>query len=368
MTDPLPAAASTPDPRSLADELKRILEASGDPHLLDGHPWAAGLLVRQAVADDPALERQSQGGHLLAALVGLFREMQPAAPPRRGKRLDTAWSQFGLLAAMYFAPVACGTPRPTSLRDAWGRIDSAIALFVFGRPQAEVPPAVLAPYRLTAAEPEPAPASTLSDWHVRGLERLAGLLQRRERRLSQQFGQSSPILDGTDAPGAAAAGGMPASSQRRGPRLSPRLRAALAGLLVLALLGAGWKAWRLLSLARALRAELAQVQALAGDEPDMEALAGAGPLLSAARRDVAALRREAGPFLWMGRGLAWLPVYGPDLAAAAPLLDLAGGLTVAADEAYQAGWPILQAARSANPRLSLPELLDRLAQAAPRFE
>lgn len=89
-------------------------------------------------------------------------------PPKRGKRLDTRWGEFGLLAAYYFAPLVFGTQKPTSLREAWQSIDRAILLFVFGNE--DVSDADRARYRLVGGESGIASDSTISDWHRKGLE------------------------------------------------------------------------------------------------------------------------------------------------------------------------------------------------------
>ena len=170
-----------------------ILDDLGSPDRLDNHRWARSLTVDQLVAEDQTLQRMGRGYQLLAVLSKLFREMMPSVPPRRGKRLDTQWGQFGLLAALYFAPFEYATVRPTSLLDAWGRIDQAIPLFVYGKPDHDVPESQLGRYRLLAGE-EAAPNSTLSDWHTKGLERLAELFLSREQHLSGQVAGPRPCL------------------------------------------------------------------------------------------------------------------------------------------------------------------------------
>src|SRR5512134_2737803 len=103
--------------------LKQILRNVREPEALDEHPWTQGLFVREAVRGDTLLQNLRPGGQLAAALAGLFPGMMPSAPPRRGKRLDPRWGEFGLLAALYFTPFNHGRPYPATLMDAWGRID-----------------------------------------------------------------------------------------------------------------------------------------------------------------------------------------------------------------------------------------------------
>src|SRR5688572_27824973 len=116
------------------ETLKQILRHARQPDLLNDHPWTQSLIVQEALASDPGLAEASPGQQLIGALAGLFKQLQPANPPRVGKRLDPRWGEFGLLAALYFAPFNHGTSFPTSLMEAWCRIDPAILYFVYGKP------------------------------------------------------------------------------------------------------------------------------------------------------------------------------------------------------------------------------------------
>ena len=330
----------------IVNELKHILENVSTPGRLDNHQWTQSPVVRQRVADDPALGTKSPGYQLLAALGGLFHEMMPGAPPRRGKRLDAKWGQFGILAALYFAPLEFGAVRPASLRDAWGRIDQVIPLFVFAKPGHELPETDLNRYRLISDEEETAPISTISGWHIRGLERLAQSFLHRQQHLSAQLAEPEPAV----LPAAARPGRVAGELVRRYWR---PIGLALALTVALFL---GWRAWSVYRLARRVQADVAQLQPLA------ESLAEARPALAAMRPDLLALQTQVRPFLWLGRLLGWVPVVGPDLAAAGDLLELAAGLATAADEAYQGGRPIWQAT-PAEPA----KILDLLVEAQPHF-
>ena len=166
-------------PKDIFNELKNILEHSSAPSQLDDHPWTKSLLA-QSLAD-PEAQASSPGYQLLRALNISFRETQPGIPPRQGKRLDTRWGEFAMLGAMYFAPIEFGSPRPASLQDAWGRLDDVILAYEFGDSASNLPQETRRRYFLASNEVEAAPVSTLSDWHVRGLERLAERLIERER-------------------------------------------------------------------------------------------------------------------------------------------------------------------------------------------
>ena len=156
------------------ETLKEILKRARHPGQLDDHPWTQSLFVREALTGEPGLQEASPGGQLVGALGKLFQELQPATPPRRGLRLDSRWGEFGLLAALYFAPFNHGTAFPSSQLEAWGRIDPAILYFVYGKPAEVLGGEACEKYRLVGDELDLGPASTLSDWHRKGLQRLAG--------------------------------------------------------------------------------------------------------------------------------------------------------------------------------------------------
>src|SRR4029079_6731543 len=131
------------------DLLKQILEHLHEPWALDSHPWAKSHLAQSAEGVRPS-EKLAQD------IRQVFRETMPGVPPRRGKRLDTRWGEFGLLAAQYFAPLEFATPSPRTQRDAWQGIDQAILLFVFGS-SAHPSEEQRAVYRVIGDEPEIAP-------------------------------------------------------------------------------------------------------------------------------------------------------------------------------------------------------------------
>ena len=128
----------------------------------------------------PAQQEQTRGERLVQMTVEVFRKMTPPNPPRKGKRLDTRWGVFGILAAQYFAPLLRGDPFPNSLREAWGSMDDAILFFVYGRVDGPAK-SNSATYRFAGGEPEPAANSTLSDWQRKGLEQLAEMFNMEQK-------------------------------------------------------------------------------------------------------------------------------------------------------------------------------------------
>ena len=359
---------------SQVNELKRILEYISTPDRLDDHPWARSLVVRQGVEEDASLREKSPGYRLVKSLSGLFRKMMPSMPPKRGKRLDTRWCQFGMLAAEYFAPFEYGTTYPSSLRDAWGRMDTAIAWFVFGKAAFEsASDAELTRYRLFDDEEEPAPTSTLSDWHTKGLERLAELFLDAEQYLSHQRAQPSIVLEPAKA-GLLEEPAEDALPERGGLRSrfanSPYLRYVRPALIFLALVFVVWlgiKGWRVYHGVRAVQTDMAEIQGLTSGQLSMDFVEKVGPLLSKSRQDVAGLKAEVGPFLWLGKGFGWAPVYGGDLASAQAILEMADGLTAAADEAFQGAAPLVQALQGESSNRDLAEVTKMLVEAQPAF-
>lgn len=165
------------------------------------------------------------------------------------------------------------------------------------------------------------------------------------------------------------------TTSSRSPRRFRIIRPLLASVVLVVLAGLGFKGWRLYSLAQALQADLHALQAQASQVLDNGDLAALGPLLAQTRQHAVALRDEAAPLFPLTSRLGWLPGYGPNLAAAAPLLDSASDLASAADTTYAAlasqrnsGPPLAALAaqlRDAQPQLA--QARQQLAQASARL-
>ena len=321
-----------------SDTLKSILENIHHPDRLDDHPWVSRGFVKDAVRRTEGLGSESPGRQLVAALAEVFPRTQPSVPPRRGKRLDTRWGEFGLLAALYFAPLRLGLPAPSSLRDAWGRIDPSILFYVFGRDGNGLSDKEIETYRLVGGEPEVAATSTLSDWHCKGIEKLAEAIDLHDGRLDLE----RPSVRGPLA--------LPPKVTLERPE--PRkewilLRKAILPLLLIGLLMAltlgGYKANRIYRSAMPLREDLSQLQALRPADMNLKKVESLGPLLSRSRRDLEALSGEVKPVLWLGDWLGWVPVYGGDLRASRDLLKLTDLLLQSGEGSYAALQPLLAA-------------------------
>lgn len=303
------------------EALRAILENLHHPEMLNGHPWVSRRFVKDAVARLPELGKQSPGAQLVGALTDFFAKTIPPNPPRRGKRLDTRWCEFGLLAAQYFAPLQFGTPIPASLRDAWGRIDQVILFYVFGRDASDsLSTHEIASYKLVGGEPEIAPNSTLSDWHTKGMQKLTDALDAHDQYLSKEQ-----------------------------PRPRPRRR-ILKWALILLTLGlaafltwGGFKARNVYDLSMLVWQDASKIRDQASGSPSLETAKAVGPLLAVLHRDFQSLKEEVQPYLWLGPWLDWVPVYGADIASAPDLFDLADSLIASSDRSYQALAPLLDA-------------------------
>ena len=325
-----------------AEALRAILENIHHPEMLDSHPWVSRFFVKEAVARRSELGRQSPGAQLVGALTDFFARTVPSAPPRRGKRLDTRWGEFGLLAAQYFAPLQFGVSVPNSLRDAWGRIDHAILLYVFGRGADSLSQGEILAYKLVGDEPEVAPTSTLSDWHTKGMQKLAEALTARDQYLAKEQ-----------------------------PRPRRRLPKAAFLILLLALASfltwGGFKARRVYDLSLVVWQEASQLRDQAAGSPNLETVKSVGPALGTLRQDFATLKQEVEPFLWLTSWLKWVPAYGGDIASSPDLLALTDSLLASSDQTYQALVPILETYGSDSTGLNPVELIGLLNQAGPQL-
>ncbi len=324
------------------DVLRNILENALQPGQLDSHPWARSLVVRQESADTPELLDKSPGQRLIYAVSRVFMQMMPKTPPRRGKRLDTHWGEFGMLAAEYFSPLLFGEPTPVSLREAWGHIDQSILLFVYGKSGQSLSEAEKEPYKLVGDEPEIAPNSTLSDWHRNGLEHLLEMILQREGFLSRTLSKPAVISGNIQATDSPITDVELKKSNQRSPRLGCYGFLVVGIVLLGCLVFGGLKAWQVYKQVLVVRQDALQIRNLVGmTGPKLDRVKAAGPSLELLNNDFGTLKTEIGPFLWMGSWLAWVPVYGGDLASVQPLINLADHMLSTVNLGYAVITPIL---------------------------
>jgi hypothetical protein len=344
------------------ETLKQILRHVRDPEMLNEHPWTRSLFVQEAVLDSPALREVSPGQQLIGALARLFPGIQPAAPPRQGKRLDSRWGEFGLLAALYFTPFNHGTSYPTSLMEAWGQIDPAILYFVYGRPANALCEQEIKKYQLVGDDLEFGAVSTLSDWHRKGLQRFAELILNRERFLSRNQAKPSILLapDQAVEPSEAPRGHLPS-------RIRRWLWLALAFTLILAIGLGALKSWKIYERGMLVYHDVTDLRERAKGPIEVRTIQSTIPRLTTLQNDLAAFKAEARPLLWLGPKLDWVPVYGGDLASGPALVEVAERLLNASLLSIEAARPLLDEFDSQASTLDPASLTALLVQAQPQL-
>ena len=316
------------------DLLKIVLSNLRNPAQLDDHPWASSL---------PGSKDHSPGARLVELVARVFTHMLPDGPPRPGKRLDTRWGAFGILAAQYFAPLANGSPFPASQREAWASLDPSILFFVFGR-NPGLSQAELARYSFASHEIEPAPNSTLSDWHRKGLEQLAGLVT---LELKQIADLRKP--------------------RARVSRLVSIAGLCLATILLIMAAVLGWKLWGLYQRALLLEQQARELQGYLHPTPALAQIPEIATKVHTLRSGLETFASEAGPFLWLTPQFGWLPRYAGEISQAADLLDLARSLVEAADQGLTALLPAINSTLNSQQSLDIRELLTSLQDTGPEL-
>lgn len=314
--------------------LKSVLSSLREPDALKGHPWADSL---------PISGGENAGVQLNRLVIEVFRKMIPAGPPRAGKRMDTRWGVFGILAAQYFAPALLGKPSPASLREAWESIDNSILFFVYGRVDG-LSEEQQARYRFAGNELEPAPNSTLSDWHRKGLEQLAELTVLEIKKVAEP---QSVII-------------------KKRPTI--RLVTIALGVLLLVLAGfGGWKAWGIYQQVRVIEQKADTLADSLSGTLKLEDAPAIADSVHDLRVDLDALSNEAGPYLWLTPYLGWVPKHGGDLKYAEDLLLLAQNLSIAADEGLGAVAPTIETGLQNEQSFDVIELVLGLQESSPRL-
>ncbi len=334
--------------------LRDILENINEPERLNLHPWTSRSFVVEAVERNPHLRNQSPGQQLIAALGDLFSRMMPSTPPRRGKRLDTHWGEFGILAARYFAPLQFGTPVPNSMRDAWGRIDSAILYCVYGKPVEALAEEQIKLYQLVGLDLEYACASTLSDWHKKGLQRFTEFIFNREQFLSR-ISRTASIVS------------KPQITDATQLRVKTKrwLWLIVTLSLVLAIGLGALKISKIYKSGARLYQDVTQIQDLVAAPMEIKTIEAAIPILRRLQADLSSFKEEARLLLWLGPKLDWLPVYGNDLAAAPGMIELSEHLLNASIYVCDAAQPALSRFDAQGSSLDPASLTALLVQAQP---
>ncbi len=371
--------------------LKQILENIRFPEQLDTHPWVGFRFVQDAVIQSPDLAQKSPGYQLAAAVCSQFQKLMPNTAPKQGKRLDTRWGKFGILAAQYFAPFRFGLPYPSSLQDAWGGIDQAVFMFVYGKPVDLLSPQEIALYKFVGDEPMVAARSTISDWHIKGSAQLADVILEYERYLESlpaapepipnseqlaevisEFEQKTESLPAASGPGPDSVlpvikeNEKPTRPARVGKWLKILVRWSVAILFATLLIVLGLKAWKVYQLVMQLRADVTQLRGLISASPSAEEIKQAGPILGKLHQEMVSLNEElAAPLGMAGPWLAGLPGYGPELAASASLLEMAEKVTASAQIVYETAYPVYLQFQTS--KITAPELTRNLLKMQPQL-
>ncbi len=315
------------EPDSHVALLKEILDNLARPEKLDNHPWVHKCFVEEAQNRNLTTSEQSPGKQLVEAVAWIFEKLQPPMPPRKGLRLDTRWGEYGLLAALYFAPYKFGIPKPSTFREAWQGIDQAILLFVFGQ-NYEAKVEEKKRYQLVGGENEIAANSTISDWHRKGLDHLAGVLLHYENTLvsnSIDSKRSRPTKAKQD--------------KVKFNRIKRTIEMIFAWSCLLSLVGfcvwLGYKGWLVNQRIQSIRQNS---QVLLENNESFTVLKNVeetGLAILLLQQDLKALQNENGFFLNATQYLGWLPKYGGDISQASMLLEMGIQLTTAGNEVYQ---------------------------------
>ena len=373
-------------PDNQVELIKIILDNLRYPERLDEHSWTKSPVVQAEIKEDPSLFHKGPGAQLIAALIRVFEESMPTTPPKRGKRLDTRWGKFGLLAARYFGPYLFGVPTPVSLRDAWGKIDQSLVLFVQKKFNGELSEVEISRYRLVGDELEIASNSTISDWHRKGIERLAEIWIEREEHLTRHvdpgFEDTQPVILETKVDEVIPIPVVPLittksiinpkSSSKISTRALVRLRNVLLWLLLICFLASGifgvYKGRQIYQQVKKITAQVAQIQALASGKIDLDTIVQMGPLLYSLHEDIGLLRNATDrPLQLFGSWFKWLPEYGADISEASRIIEFADLSVNSARLSFLACEPIIKILKSKNGSFS-PQVLANLAiKASPQL-
>jgi hypothetical protein len=321
---------------------------------------------------------KSSGQQLTATLIKLFRQSMPTTKPKHGKRLDTTWGQFGILAAQYFAPFVYGTIPPSTLRDAGGRIDQAIRYFVFNKPDHELSENDIEAYSVVGNEIELIPISTLSDWQIKGLQKLTRTFFFFEQRLNNKF-STEDISDSVDIINNSSFHLTTKSHQEKIKKRPSsfsnwwnKKKKWVISLIVLAsLLVVGIKAYRIYQAKELVFDDLRNLQSLIQPFKDINELVDRfdrfSALVSKTKTDLSTLNSETKPFLWLSRAFFWIPKYGGDLSQTDELLSFADELIDAADETIQGVSPIMGSIGVNETNINLSQVPHLLIEAQPNL-
>ena len=347
------------DPDSHFTLLKAIIDNLANPDKLDNHPWIDNRFVQEAINQKVTFEDRSPGKKLVEAVTWVFQKLQPPMPPRKGLRLDTRWGEFGLLASLYFAPYKFGTPKPATFREAWQGIDTAILLFVFGSDKT-VTLEERQKYQLVGGEKETAANSTISDWHRKGLEHLAGVLLHYENTLA---GKSTGLK-----PEHASSGKTTGSKFSRSFKIIARVFAWLCLIFLVGFtIWTGYMGWLANQRIQSIRQNSQVLLDLKETYTEPGKLEEAGRSITALKQDLQAIQKEDELFLNVSTYFGWLPRHGGDISQASKLLEMGIQLATTGDEVFQVVTPALTVSNGTVAAPEISEIMARLNDGSSRL-
>ena len=320
------------------EQLRTILAHLSQPGKLDDHPWVEHLVTQ----DQPG---SSPGEKLAHTVRQIFRKMMPAHPPRQGKRLDTRWGAFGILAAQYFVPIEFNLPPFQTQREAWLGIDQAILLYVFG-PNAEISSEQRQQYCLVGNEPEIAPNSTISGWHRKGMEMLLEMVT--------QQAESHKIVTAS----------FPVQSKTT---IWKKVALVLGFVIFTFVVWLSLQGYHLYQQTQLVMRDVNTLKPYLSQHLQVDDIAKIAAQVSTLRTDLNVLQKDAEPFLWLAPGLGWVPTYGGDISQSPKILELATSLVAAADEGLQAIRPVVDTASAKDQPLDMLAVLNQLQRVQPRL-
>lgn len=359
------------------DLLRQILANIRNPERNDRHPWVKSRVVQSYIENHPSLTTRNPGYVLLLALVSLYRQLLPSTPPKIGKRLDSTWGQYGILASLYFAPFVYGVVYPGSLRDAAGRIDSSICNFVFNKTDPKITEEERQRYEIVGDEAEVIPISTLSDWHSKGLIKLADafedynayLADRELTTTNKNEAGLSRVPDERQSPKIDTTLIRKSSASPAQMKLRKTGKILILLVILCLVIFMGFKVEKIYSAGQEVMGDLNLLKSLLKVTTEKTELLNSFPettaLITKTRMDLDILRTEIEPFLWAKGLLKWVPVYGGDIAQIDTLLSFADKLLQSADASIQAVSPILDELVSSDHVTSIPQFTLQIVGAQP---
>ena len=210
--------------QAVSKTLKEILEHIRAPEDLDAHPWTRSLIVRE-VADQASGFVGFEPGTTACpddwkALRHHAAQQAPEARFTIGYALGRVW----LAGCPVFCAAHLWVTLPGHAARSWDRIDEALLRYAYDGASGELSAEQIARYKLVGDEL--GAASTISDWHRKGIDRLAETILAREQFLAATSSQASSIFGANGS--RPASGDLRAAAGEAPKRRTTRVRWVLA--------------------------------------------------------------------------------------------------------------------------------------------